>query len=196
MKIWFPLAAALLLTACSDAPVAKTPEKPPELLTGRQAFYRMYPQAHTWAIDAQPIRVRSLDLTELMGDHGKAAAWETTFVSQTKSRSRIYTYSALEAEGLHQGVFASQEESWRPGGADKPFVIQAFKTDTPEALQTAISHSDTYFKTVGKKPHPRFVLEYTSRLPDPVWRVYWGDSVSAAEWSVFVDVATGQYSGR
>jgi hypothetical protein len=174
MKIWFPIAAALLLSACSDTPVPKAPVKPPEPLTGREAFYKTYPQARTWA-----------------------AAWEVTYVSESKAHSRIYTWSAVEAAGnIHQGVFASQEESWRPGAAEKPFLIQALKIDTPDALQTAVSHSDTYFKNVGTKPHPKFDLEYTARFPDPVWRIYWGDSVSTAEWSVFIDAATGDYKGR
>jgi hypothetical protein len=196
MKIWFPLVAAVLLSACSDAPVAKAPVKPPEPETGRQGFYKTYPQAHTWATDAQPIRVRSIEMKDLQADGGKAAAWEVTYASEAKSRSKIYTWSALEAEGLHQGVFASQEEAWRPGGPDKPFPIQALKIDTPEALQTAITHSVTYFKNVGTKPHPKFVLEYTARYPNPSWRVYWGESVSTAEWSVFIDAATGDYQGR
>ncbi len=197
MKIWFPLVAMAFLSACSDAPVSKTPEKPPEPLTGRQAFYQTYGPARAWATDAQPLRVRSLELEELAADHGKAAAWEATYVSPAKGRLRIFTWSAVEASGnLHKGVFASQDESWRAGGADKPFLIQALKTDTPEVLQTAIAHSDAYFKNLGPKPHPKFVLEYTPRYPDPVWRVYWGDSVSSAQWSVFIDAATGQYSGR
>jgi hypothetical protein len=197
MKIWFPLVAVVWLSACSDAPVKKVPEKPPEPETGRQGFYKTFPQAHTWATDAQPIRVRSIELKELPADGGKAAAWEVTYASESKGRSRIYTWSAVEAEGnLHQGVFASGEESWRAGGADKPFPIQALKIDTPEALQTAITHSVTYFKNIGSKPHPKFVLEYTARYPNPSWRVYWGDSVSTAEWSVFVDAATGDYQGR
>jgi hypothetical protein len=197
MKIWFPSVAVVFLSACSDAPVAKTPEKPPEPLTGRQAFYQTYGPARAWATDAQPLRVRSLELEELPADHGKAAAWEATYVSPAKGRLRIFTWSAVEAAGnLHKGVFASQDESWRAGGADKPFLIQALKTDTPEVLQTAIAHSESYFKNLGPKPHPKFVLEYTPRYPDPVWRVYWGDSVSSAQWSVFIDAATGQYSGR
>jgi hypothetical protein len=197
MRIWFPLAAAVLLNACSDAPVAKAPEKPPEPLTGRQAFYQTYPSARTWAADAQPLRVRSLDLDELPGDHGKAAAWEATYVSPSKGRMRIYTWSAIESSGnLHKGVFANHDEAWTPGGSDRPFLIQALKTDTPEVLQTAIAHSEAYFKNVGPKPHPKFVLESTARYPDPVWRVYWGESVSTAQWSVFIDAASGQYTGR
>lgn len=197
MKICFPLAAAVLLSACSETPVAKTPEKPPQPLTGRQAFYQIYPQARTWAVDAQPLGMRSIELSELKGEKGTAAAWEVTFTSESKGRSRIFTWSAIEAAGnLHKGVFGSQEESWRPGGAEKPFLIQALKIDTPEALQTAVSHSDAYFKNVGKKAPPQFVLECTARFPDPVWRIYWGESVSTAEWSVFIDATTGEYNGR
>lgn len=197
MKACILLAAALFLSACSDAPIAKTPEKPAEPLTGREAFYKTYPQARTWAVDSVPIRVRSMELNEMKAIGAKAAAWEVTYVSPAKGRSRSYTWSAVEAAGnLHQGVFAGHEEAWQQGSAEKPFVVQALKIDTPEALETAIAHSDTYFKGGGVKPHPKFDLENTARFPDPVWRVYWGDSVSTAEWSVFVDATTGAYQGR
>src|SRR5271155_3581020 len=99
MKIWLAVLAAALLSACSDAPVKKAPAKPPEPLTGRQAFYKTYPAAHTWATDAQPIRVRSIELNELKADGGKAAAWEVTYASESKSRSRVFIWSAVEAEG-------------------------------------------------------------------------------------------------
>lgn len=196
MKICFALIAALFLTACSDAPVAKAPVKPPEPETGRQGFYKTYGPAHAWATDSQPIRVRSIELKALPADSGNAAAWEVTYASESKAKSRIYTWSAVEAEGIHKDVFAGLEEAWRPGGAEKPFPIQALKIDTPDALKTAIEHSATYFKDPGTKPNPKFVLEYTARYPNPCWRIYWGDSVSTAAWSVFVDAATGEYQGR
>jgi len=41
-----------------------------------------------------------------------------------------------------------------------------------------------------------FLCEYTPRFPDPVWRVLWGNSVSSAQWSVFVDASTGQFLGN
>src|SRR5277367_6792420 len=161
MRILFPVLAAVLLTACSGAPVVKTPEKPPEPATGREGFYKTYQAARTWAIDAQPIRIRSVELKELKADGGKAPAWEVTYASESKSRSRVFIWSAVEAEGnIHQGVFSSSEESWRPGGPDKPYPIQAVKIDTPDALQTAIKHSVTYFQNLGSKPHPKFILEY------------------------------------
>jgi hypothetical protein len=198
MKALIPLAAALLLSACSDAPVAtKTPEKPPEALTGREAFYKTYPAARAWASDAEPVRVRSMEINEMKAIGGQAAAWEVMYVSASKARSRTYTWSAVEASGnLHKGVFGGHDEAWQPGAGDKPFVIQALKIDTPDALQTAIEHSDIFFKSKGIKPHAKFELTLTARFPDPAWRIYWGDSVSTAEWNVFVDATTGEYQGR
>jgi hypothetical protein len=197
MKICIAVLAILSLSACSDAPVAKVVEKPAAPLTGRQAFYQTFPQARAWAADAQPLRIRSMELKELKADPGKSAAWEVTYASLSLGKSRVYTWSAIEAEGnLHKGVFASHEESWRAGGAEKAFPIQALKIDTVDALKTAIAHSDAYFKNGQNKPTAKFDLEDTARYPDPVWRVYWGDSVSTAQWSVFVDASTGQYQGR
>jgi hypothetical protein len=37
------------------------------------------------------------------------------------------------------------------------------------------------------------LLEMDRKYPDPVWRIVWGDSVSTAEVSVYVDANTGEY---
>ena len=65
MRVFLPITAAVLLSACSETPVVKTPEKPPEPVSGVHAFYQTYPQARAWALDAQPVRVRSIELNEL-----------------------------------------------------------------------------------------------------------------------------------
>ncbi len=89
------------------------------------------------------------------------------------------------------------EESWSgPRGQSQPFLVQALKIDTPDALQTAIQHSSEYLKKPGTKPEVTFQCELISRFPDPVWRVFWGQSVSGAEWSVFIDASTGDYKGH
>ena len=79
---------------------------------------------------------------------------------------------------------------------DHPFLPAALKIDTPEALETAVGKSAEYIKNGKPKPQVNFMLELTSRFPDPAWRIFWGESVSAAEWSVFVDATTGLYAGR
>lgn len=157
-----------------------------------------YPQARTWAADCQPMHIRSINLPDPKSEDGKAGAWEILYVSQSLGSQRIYTWSAVEAEGnLHKGVFGGLQDSWRgPTGQAKPFLVQALRIDTPEALKTALEHSTEYKKKPEDRPQLNFLLESTPRFPDPAWRVYWGQSISAAEWSVFVDATTGQYLGR
>lgn len=201
MRLFLPVLAAVLLTACSDAPAptkAKEPEKPAEPITGRQAFQMTYPQARIWAADCQPLRIRSLNLTSPKSGSGRAGAWEIVYVSASKQRARTFTWSAIEGEGnLHKGVFGTLEEAWSgPNGSTQPFLVQALRIDTPEALQTAIKHSAEYLDKPGDKPQVTYLCEMTPKFPDPVWRVFWGESVSGAAWSIFVDATTGDYRGH
>jgi hypothetical protein len=196
MRIWLTAALILSLTACSETPTetkAKAPEKPPEPITGRQAFQYTFPSARTWAPDCQPLRIRNVNLEEVPSVEGKAGAWEVTFVSPQLAKTRSYTWSAVEVDGgLHKGVFKGIEESWGgPRGQEQPFLPAALKVDTPEALEKASAKSSEYLKRPGTKPPVTFLLESTTRFPNPTWRVMWGSSPSTAEYSVFVDASTG-----
>jgi hypothetical protein len=187
----------LLLGACSEptkTEKAKEPAKPPEPLTGRQAFQRIYPQARGWAADAQPIEVRSVPLAQVPAEQGKSGAWEVIIVSVSKGKSRTYTYSALEAEGnLHEGVFAGPEESYSgPRGPAFPFLIAALKVDSDQAYDIAAQKSQDYIKKHPGMPIS-YLLEQTNRFPNPAWRVIWGESASASDYSVFVDATLNQY---
>ncbi|HXA66998.1 MAG TPA: hypothetical protein VNV82_17705 [Bryobacteraceae bacterium] len=198
MLTWGRLAlpVVLLLSGCSEAPktgeTTKAPEKPPEPLTGRQAFQMMYPQARGWAPDAQPLELRSINLSQVKPEKGKAGGWQAIFVSPSLGKSRTYTYSAVEAEGnLHQGVFAGIAEDYAVGrGATSPFLPAALKIDSDEAYDTAAAKSQDYIK---KNPDKviSYLLEQNKRFPDPTWRVIWGESVSSSDYSVFVDATTG-----
>jgi hypothetical protein len=188
------LALVLLLTACSEAPKtekAKEPEKPPEALTGRQAFQRMYPQARAWAIDATPALLRSVRLSA-KPEKGKADAWEAVFISPSSGKSKTFTYSNVEAEGnLHQGVFGGIEEDYSRGSTI-PFPIAAIKIDSDQAYDAAAEKSADYIK---KNPDKRisYILEQTRKFPDLTWRVVWGESVASSNYSVYVDASTGKY---
>jgi hypothetical protein len=194
IRLLLPL--VLLLSACSEAPktaeTSKAPEKPPEPLTGRQAFQMMYPQARGWAPDAQPLELRSINLAQVMPEKGKAGGWQAIFVSASLGKSRTYTYSAVEAEGnLHQGVFAGIAEDYAAGrGNSSPFLPAALKIDSDQAYDTAAEKSQDYIK---KNPGKviLYLLEQNKRFPDPTWRVIWGESVSSSDYSVFVDATTG-----
>jgi hypothetical protein len=185
----------VLLSACSDAPKtekAKEPEKPPEPVTGRQAFQKMYPAARNWAIDASPLRLRTV-LLSAKPEKGKADAWEAVFVSQSLGKSKTFTYSIVESAGnLHQGVFAGLEEGYSLQGAASLFPIAAIKIDSDQAYDVAAEKSADYIKKNPNKP-VTYLLEQTRRFPDLTWRVIWGDSVSVSDYSVFVDATTGKY---
>ena len=189
-----------LLSACSESKQAEKtqqPAKPPELLTGRQAFQRMYPQAVGWATDAQPLQLRSIQLSQFHPEPGQAGAWEATFISASKASSRTYTYSSIEAEGnLHEGVYGgtgSPTRAARTGGS----VSHRGDQDRfgSKAYDIAAAKSPDYIKKHPDMPIS-YLLELTNRFPDLTWRVIWGDSPSPSDYSVFVDATLGSSSRR
>jgi hypothetical protein len=200
MKTWLLIPLALILSACSETPTetkAKAPEKPPEPISGRQAFQYTYPAARIWAPDAEPFTVHSMNLDQLKSADGKAGAWEIVYTSAQLSRVRTYSWSAIELDSLHKGVFPGPEEAWRgPTGQQRPFPSQSLKIDTPEALKTATKEAAKYLDKPGDKPPVTFLLESTPRFPNPVWRVLWGTSVSSAQYTVTVDATTGDPVAR
>src|ERR1700678_1023079 len=196
-SVWL-LPLVLFLSACSDAPKTaevKHPPKPPEVLTGRQAFQRMYPQARGWAPDAQPLQISSLNLGQVKAGDGKAGVWQVMFVSPSRGKAKTYTYSAVEDGSLHEGVFGGQEEAYTPRTDSSPFQIAAIKVDSDEAYATAVKNSEEYIKKNPDKP-VMFLMELGKRFPDVTWRVIWGTSVGTSDYSVFVDGSTGKYLER
>jgi hypothetical protein len=71
-------------------------------------------------------------------------------------------------------------------------LIAAVKTDSDEVYQTALKKAADYEKKNPDKPIS-FLLEKTDRFPNPAWRVIWGESVGASNFSIFIDTSTGLY---
>ncbi len=193
-----PLCCLLLTAGCGQAPrtaeKAKEPEKPPEPVSAQWAFHQMYVYARSWAPDATPLRLASIDLEKVPCKAGKCGAWEAVFVSPRLSRARRITYSVIEAEGnLHKGVFAGLEESWAgPRGQAEPFPVAAFKVDATAAHELAMKKGADYAKKHPDMPM-MYLLEKTRRFPNPAWRVIWGRSIATSGYSIFVDASTGEY---
>jgi hypothetical protein len=154
----------------------------------------MFVAARGWAHDVQAMRLRSIHLEGVKSEPGKAAAWEATFVSQSRGQAKTYTYSVVEAPGnLHEGVFAGPDESYSgPRGQAKPFLIAALKTDSDAVYRTALKKGASYAR---KHPEMRisFVLELTPHARSPAWRVLWGESATTSNYSILVDASTGRY---
>jgi hypothetical protein len=192
------LTPALFAAACTEAPKEaakkKEPEKPPEPVSGRFAFHRMFAAARTWAPDTQVLQLASIRLQEIKENEGKYPAWQAMFVSPTRARLKTYTYSVIEAGGnLHKDTFAGSDEAFSGSrGQAKPFLMQALKVDSDAAYQTAAKKSVEYMKKNPDMP-VNFLLESTPRFPNVYWRVIWGDSVGTSNYSIFVDASTGEY---
>jgi hypothetical protein len=153
----------------------------------------MYTVARSWAPDIQVLQLRSIPMQEVEASPGKAAAWQGTFVSQSRNQARSYTYSVVEGEGnLHKGTFAGPEQSWSgPRPTQTPFLMAAVKVDSPAAYDTALKRSAEYVKKNPDTPI-NFLLE-GGEFPNPAWRVIWGTSVGTSNYSVFVDASLGSY---
>ena len=166
----------------------------PTPVTGRFAFQRMYIQARTWAVDAQPLRISSFNLKEVASKAGKCGAWQATFVSPQLGKARSYTFSSADSHGkIREGVFAGREEPWGgSSGQARPFFIQALKVDSDEAFDTASQKSSDF---VIKNPEMPvlFQLELTSRHPNPTWRVIWGETLGTIHHSAFIDASSGVF---
>ena len=201
MRFLASLGLILLLSACSEAPPetkAKAPEKPPAPITAQQAFRYTFPAARAWAGDSLPLRIRSIHLTDVPAEPGKAGAWEIIYVSQSQQQAKVFTWSAIEAsETLHKDVFGGKPQAWSgPSGQEMPFEASAFHIDTPAALETAVASNKAYLDKPGDKPAVNFLLELTPRFPGAVWRVMWGETAGSAASTVFVDAGTGQVVGK
>ena len=191
---------AIVLAGCSTPPatksstVAKKEQAPPEPLTGRAAFYKMFPSARSWAADAIPLRLISIAVGGIKPSGGKAGAWQAIFVSPGTSRSRVYSYSVVEAEGnLHQGVFAESPETYSgPTGEATPFPVSAIKYDSDQAYEEAVKHVAAYVAKHPDKP-VNCVLELSNRFPDAAWQLSWGGSSTASPTTVFTDASTGKF---
>ena len=201
MRLFLAAVVAIFLAGCSDEPAPVTKKKaepPPAPISGRQAFQYLYGSSRLWAPDSQPLMIRSVNVTGVKPEPGKAGAWEVIFVSESTMRARTYTWSAVEADGYHKGVFPGPQGSWRAGGSQQPFSAALVKSDTVEVYQEAVKSAKDYVEKPGKRPPVNYMLEYQAgtRFPNPIWRVLWGGSVSSAEYSVTVDASTGKVVAR
>jgi len=184
----------VFLGGCSDPPKkAKEPTAPPEPVGAQFAFHQVFLTARTWAPDLLVMRVRDVPMTSVKGEGGKRAAWEVSVVSPSKAKLRTFIYSVVEEGNIHQGVFPAGEESYTgPQGQASAWPVQAFRTDSIAAYNTALEHSADFVKKNPDIP-VTFLLEQNKRHPVLTWRVIWGTSVATSGYSVYINASTGEF---
>ena len=72
------VAVMFALVGCtSETPkqATKPVEEKPEAITGRAAFFKMYPSARQWSQDCKGIQMESIQMAGVAAEPGKAGAW-------------------------------------------------------------------------------------------------------------------------
>jgi hypothetical protein len=194
------LAAALFLTACSEAPkpaesrIAGAPAKaeppgPPQVVAGRTAFYEMYKPARAWATDLLPLTLASGEVPGIKNEDGKAGMWTAVFVSPSRGEARTFEYAVADHGSDIKGITARGAQTWSgPTPQSRPFQITEFSINSDEAFKSASKTAGAWLKRhPGQKVS--ITLASTARFSGPVWYIMWGNRKSG--YLAFVSATTG-----
>jgi len=193
------LAFLSLLTACSSdsgKPAETKPEaKPPDLITARSAFQKVYVAARGWNQDAKPYRLESLVTTDGNGHDGKWAMWRGSFGSNAMRSAKSYTWSGSAADGApERGVNPGVEDSYSPtNSSTQVFDVAFLKIDSDQALATAQKHGGD--QILEKEPDTPvfYVCDWDHNKNELIWHVIFGASRETAKLTVAVDASTGEF---
>ena len=188
-----------LLVAC-DSNTPKPPQsqpepKPPELLTGRAAFQKVFIAARNYAADVKPFRIESTPSTDGNGLDGKSAIWRASFASATQHGVKPFFWSGSNApDAPSRGVSPGNEDVYNPGNASTQIFDVAFlKVDSDQAFAEAQKHGGD--KVLEKDPTTPviYVCDWNHNTNQLTWHVIYGVSRETAKLTVAVDASTGEF---
>ncbi|MBO0911647.1 MAG: PepSY domain-containing protein [Acidobacteria bacterium] len=175
------------LSGCTSAPVLEEKPEPPDLITGRTAFQKLYISAHGWAPDAKPYKLDSQAVGDHRGAEGKAVLWRAAFASQGQRSSRPYVWSGIDSpDAPSRGVSPGAQDNFTPGNA---FDVNFLKIDSDKAYQVAQKHGGE-----GVRGTPiTYLLDWAPGENKLVWHVIYGPGRNDAKLVVDVDATTGEF---
>jgi hypothetical protein len=193
------LAILALLAACSsntaNTPPAKPEIKPPELLTGRAAFYKTFIAARNYAADVKPFRIESTPSNESNGQDGKSAIWRSSYASAAQHGVKPFFWSGSNApDAPPRGVSPGNEDVYNPGNASTQVFDAAFlKVDTDQAFTEAQKHGGD--KILEKDPATPvlYICEWSRNTNQLLWHVIYGTSRETAKLAVAIDASSGAF---
>jgi hypothetical protein len=188
-----------LLTGCdsesSKPPEAKPEPKPPELLTGRAAFYKVFIAARTFADDVKPFRIESTPSSDGNGQDGKASMWTSSFASAMRRSAEPYIWSGSNAPNAPpRGVSHGNEDSYNPSNASTQVFDPAFlKVDSDQAFAAAQKHGGD--KVLEKDPTTPmvYICDWNHNTNQLVWHVIYGPTRETAKLTVAIDASSGAF---
>ncbi len=197
LLLFLALCGLAILPGCSSQ--SSTPEKPepkpPEFITGRSAFQKLYGAAHGWARDAQPYRLLSQPTEDWKGLDGKSGVWRASFASPAQHSTRPYVWSGSNGKDApERGVNPGSEDNYSPTNSSTQVFDMAFlKVDSDQAFKIAQAHEGE--KLLQKLPDSLvfYELEWSGPTSELVWHVYYGTSRNDAKLKVDVNASTGAF---
>lgn len=181
------LSFAVVCGCTSEAPQQPQKPEPPELLTGRSAFQKLYISAHGWAGDAKPYQLQSQVFGDNNGANGKAVIWRGAFASQSMRSSKPYVWSGVDSpDAPSRGISPGAQDSYVPGNA---FDVNFLKIDSDKAYEVAQKHGGD--KITGTPV--TYLLDWAAGENKLVWHVIYGPSRNDAKLVADVDATTGEF---
>jgi hypothetical protein len=199
-KLLMAMLAVALMTGCSSGPsqpaqTQKPQPKPPEFVTGRTAFQKLYIAARGWGRDAQPYRLESILTADSKGKDGKSAVWHAAFASPLQRASKPYTWSGEDApDAPSRGVNPGTEDNYSSTNASTTvFDIAFLKVDSDKAFEVAQKHGGDKFLEKEPDTPVIYLLEWSRPTSELLWYVAYGTSQDMAKFKVVVNAATGEF---
>lgn len=188
-----------LLAGCNSntptQPQAKPEPKPPELLTGRAAFQKVFIAARNYAGDVKPFRIESTPSTDSNNQDGKAAIWSADFASATRRTTKPFIWSGSNApDAPSRGVSPGTEDSYNPNNAStQVFEVGFLKVDSDQAFTEAQKHGGD--KVLEKDPTTPviYICDWNHNTNELAWHVIYGTSREMAKLTVAVNASTGAF---
>jgi hypothetical protein len=181
------LSLAMASACTSPANHEEQKPQPPEAITGRSAFQRLYVSAHGWAGDAKPYQLQSQVVGDNKGTDGKAPIWRASFGSATQHSSKPYVWSGVDSpDAPSRGVSPGAQDNYSPSNA---FDVNFLKIDSDKAYEVAQKHGGD--KIAGTPV--TYLLDWAAGENKLVWHVIYGPSRNDAKLVVDVDATTGDF---
>ena len=193
-------AVFLALAGCNESPnppaATTEPKKeaaaPPQPVTAKTAYYKMYRPVRDWAPDLVTLTVTPEEIPEMKSEDGKYGKWIAVFLSPGKRQVRTVYFTSINTGNLIKGVTMTPAEQFVPGGPNTPFVNSAFSIDSDAAYKTAYGKAKDW---VDKHPDKKLamLLSQPHRYSNPVWYFIWGDRKLGYE--ALVNASNGELIG-
>ncbi|HTR64201.1 MAG TPA: hypothetical protein VMH85_00415 [Terriglobales bacterium] len=199
MKKLLPALLALItLAGCSSQPSQPAPKpqpKPPEALTGRAAFQKLYVTAHGWARDAQPYRLDSQVVGDFKGHDGKAVIWSASFASPVGRSVKPYTWSGIDLpDAPARGVDPGVEDTYVATNASTQiFDVNFLKIDSDKAFEVAQKHGGEKLLTKSPNTPVFYSLDWNRSTNELTWHVIYGNNRDEAILTVAVNASSGDF---